>query len=110
MGIVPELTPSNISFILRPYQNRITRPFLCQLDVSLDLGASIMKCPKCQSDNREGVKFCNECGHKFDLTCPDCGITNRPGAKFCDECGHKLTLPSETIPKDLSFEKGDVHQ
>ena len=24
-----------------------------------------MKCPKCQFDNPEGAKFCNECGHKF---------------------------------------------
>jgi class 3 adenylate cyclase/tetratricopeptide (TPR) repeat protein len=24
-----------------------------------------MKCPKCQTDNPEGAKFCNECGHKF---------------------------------------------
>ena len=23
---------------------------------------------------------------------------------FCDECGHKLTLPSEPLPKDLSFD------
>ena len=64
-----------------------------------------MKCPKCQAENREGARFCNECGSKFELTCPDCGTTNRPGAKFCDECGHKLSLPSEPSPKDLSFDE-----
>ncbi|UCF85789.1 MAG: zinc ribbon domain-containing protein, partial [Desulfobacteraceae bacterium] len=64
-----------------------------------------MKCPKCQFGNREGAKFCNECGHKFELTCPECGTTNRPRSKFCDECGHNLTLPSEPAPKELSFDK-----
>jgi len=64
-----------------------------------------MKCPKCQFDNREEAKFCNECGHKFELTCPKCGTTNRPSSKFCDECGHNLTLPSEPPPKDLSFDE-----
>ncbi|NIO19513.1 MAG: zinc-ribbon domain-containing protein, partial [Candidatus Aenigmarchaeota archaeon] len=32
-----------------------------------------MKCPKCQFDNREGVKFCEECGAKMELECPNCG-------------------------------------
>jgi class 3 adenylate cyclase/tetratricopeptide (TPR) repeat protein len=64
-----------------------------------------MKCPKCQTDNREGAKFCNECGHKFELACPECGIMNRVGSKFCDECGHNLTLPSEEAPKPLSPEE-----
>jgi uncharacterized protein YbaR (Trm112 family) len=26
-----------------------------------------MQCPKCQFENREGAKYCNECGHKFDV-------------------------------------------
>jgi uncharacterized membrane protein YvbJ len=64
-----------------------------------------MKCPKCQFENREGAKFCSECGHKFELTCPDCGATNRAGAKFCDECGHNLTTPSEPVVKELSFDE-----
>jgi class 3 adenylate cyclase/tetratricopeptide (TPR) repeat protein len=64
-----------------------------------------MKCPKCQFENREGAKFCNECGSKFELTCPECGATNRAGSKFCDECGLKLSLPVEKAPKDLSFDE-----
>ncbi len=64
-----------------------------------------MKCPNCQFENREGAKFCNECGYKFELTCPECGATNRVGSKFCDECGSKLSLPVEQAPKDLSFDE-----
>jgi len=62
-----------------------------------------MKCPSCEFENREGAKFCSECGHKFELTCPNCGTTNRPGAKFCDECGHRLTLSSEPPSRELTF-------
>jgi len=64
-----------------------------------------MKCPNCQFENREGAKFCNECGFKFDLTCPACGTTNRVGSKFCDECGSELRLPIEQAPIDLSFDE-----
>ena len=61
-----------------------------------------MKCPKCQLDNREGAKFCSECGHKFEQTCPECGVTNRVGSKFCDECGYNIRVPKEASPIDYS--------
>jgi class 3 adenylate cyclase/tetratricopeptide (TPR) repeat protein len=64
-----------------------------------------MKCPKCQFENREGAKFCNECGHKFELTCPECGTANGPGSKFCDECGHDLREPKEAPSIDDSGPK-----
>ena len=63
-----------------------------------------MKCPKCQFENREGAKFCNECGHKFELTCPECGTANQPGSKFCDECGHDLSEPKFHTPTPLADE------
>ncbi len=61
-----------------------------------------MRCPKCQFDNREGAKFCNECGHKFELTCPECGVPNRVGSNFCDECGYDLSYPKEAPSIDYS--------
>ncbi len=64
-----------------------------------------MKCPSCQFENREGAKFCSDCGYKFELTCPECGAINRVESKFCDECGSKLSLPIEQAPKDLSFDE-----
>jgi uncharacterized membrane protein YvbJ len=64
-----------------------------------------MKCPKCQSDNREGAKFCNECASKLEVACPECGNINQPGSKFCDECAHNLASPSEPSPKTLTFEE-----
>ncbi len=64
-----------------------------------------MKCPKCQFENPEGMKFCGECGVKLEKTCPKCNSSNPAGFKFCGECGHNLTLRSEPTPKDLSFEE-----
>ncbi len=64
-----------------------------------------MKCPECQFENREGAKFCGECGHQFEIICPACGTNNRAGNKFCDECGSKLSLPLQQVPKDLSFDE-----
>ncbi|MBW2608050.1 MAG: AAA family ATPase [Deltaproteobacteria bacterium] len=56
-----------------------------------------MKCPDCQFVNREGAKFCSECGHKFELSCPECGNSIRANSKFCDGCGCKLESPLETL-------------
>ena len=61
-----------------------------------------MICPKCQFENREGAKFCGECGHNFEITCPECGIKNRAGNKFCDECGHDLRKTKVTPPINYS--------
>ena len=64
-----------------------------------------MKCPKCQFNNLEEAKFCNECGAKLEIICSKCGKNNPPQSKFCNECGHNLILPSEPAPKDLSFDE-----
>jgi len=61
-----------------------------------------MKCPKCQFDNREGAKFCLECGEKLELLCPQCGKTLALSAKFCDECGHDLGKSEEALSIDYS--------
>jgi class 3 adenylate cyclase len=60
-----------------------------------------MECPKCQFENREGAKFCKECGSKLELQCPSCGFEYQPDTKFCDECGHDLREPMEASPIDF---------
>src|SRR5262249_53372281 len=52
-----------------------------------------MRCPSCGCENRQGAKFCNECGAPLALRCTACGIENPGGAKFCSECGTAL-VPS----------------
>ena len=52
-----------------------------------------MVCPSCSAENRDGAKFCNECGTSLTAGCPQCGADARPGQRFCDECGTALTAP-----------------
>ena len=64
-----------------------------------------MKCPKCQTENQDGMKFCVECGNKLKVICPKCSFGSAPSRKFCRECRHNLTLPSEPSPRGLSFDE-----
>ena len=64
-----------------------------------------MKCPKCQFENREDAKFCNECGSKLEIACSSCGKINPLSSKFCNECGYNLTLSKEPPKKELSFDE-----
>jgi hypothetical protein len=47
-------------------------------------------CHECGTHNREGRKFCSECGAPLAALCPSCGAPNEPGEKFCGECGTSL--------------------
>ncbi len=49
-----------------------------------------MKCPKCQHENREGAKFCKQCGARLELVCPSCAHPYDQDSRFCDECGFQL--------------------
>jgi class 3 adenylate cyclase/tetratricopeptide (TPR) repeat protein len=60
-----------------------------------------MKCPKCQVENPDGMKFCGECGTKLERVCPQCNFSNPPQFKFCGSCGHPFTTPIPP-PLDLS--------
>ena len=61
-----------------------------------------MECPKCHFVNREGAKFCKECGTKLEFICPECGAGfNSPG-KFCDECGYGLSKDRKAPEVDYS--------
>jgi class 3 adenylate cyclase/tetratricopeptide (TPR) repeat protein len=50
-----------------------------------------MRCPRCESDNPDGTKFCIECGMSLRPRCPRCGADTLPRARFCGECGTALT-------------------
>jgi len=58
-----------------------------------------MQCPECQFESREGAKFCNKCGHKFDLTCPECRQIDPAGSQYCSECGYNFKSDREPSNK-----------
>jgi len=58
-------------------------------------------CPKCNSQNPQGAKFCSNCGAPLQpvgVKCPKCGASNPPGAKFCSECGSPLQAATKKCP------------
>ena len=59
-----------------------------------------MRCSKCNGDNREGRKFCSNCGAPLSFTCRKCGASNQPGEKFCGERGAVLTEANVVQPPE----------
>ena len=54
-----------------------------------------MQCARCRAENREGRRFCGECGLSLAATCPFCGFANEGNEKFCGGCGRALTAAPE---------------
>src|SRR5688572_8615556 len=48
-------------------------------------------CSTCGHENREGRKFCTQCGVSLATGCPACGATTEPDERFCGDCGASLT-------------------
>jgi len=57
-----------------------------------------MICGACRHDNREGAKFCENCGAKLERRCPSCGQPVGEASRFCDSCGHRLDAPAPATP------------
>jgi len=55
-----------------------------------------MLCSRCGAENREGRRFCAECGTSLALACSACGFSNEAGEKFCGGCGAPL-LAAATV-------------
>jgi hypothetical protein len=69
------------------------------------MGDEKMKCPKCQFENREGAKFCKDCGANLEVACSECGTVYEFGSKFCDECGYDLKNSSTATTVENSGPK-----
>jgi Double zinc ribbon len=51
-----------------------------------------MKCPRCQHDNPQGARFCEECAASLGRTCSNCGTALSATAKFCHDCAHSVLV------------------
>jgi len=67
-------------------------------------------CPNCGTANREGSKYCNQCGARLTpeegIKCQICGTINSPESERCVNCGASLKpapppeeKPAEEFPK-----------
>ncbi|HEY2542790.1 MAG TPA: adenylate/guanylate cyclase domain-containing protein [Gaiellaceae bacterium] len=50
----------------------------------------MVECASCGAENREGQKFCGNCGASLATACPSCGAAYEPGQRFCGDCGTAL--------------------
>ena len=61
-------------------------------------------CPHCGVQNRDGSKFCNNCGARFvaeeGLRCPMCSTLNSTENVFCSSCGARLVPLVATPPTE----------
>jgi Double zinc ribbon len=46
-----------------------------------------MTCPRCHAENRDGLRFCEDCGSQLSLICAQCGGELAPGKRFCGSRG-----------------------
>jgi len=57
-----------------------------------------MTCSQCGQENREGRRFCAQCGGSLASACPSCGAANEPGERFCGDCGKPLNTGAAAAP------------
>src|SRR5580765_3306540 len=68
-----------------------------------------MTCSRCQEENREGARFCRECGATFAAVCSSCGSKVEAGSKFCDGCGVSLSAAPVAGPGLSRFGSPDTY-
>ena len=56
-------------------------------------------CPRCATQNREGARFCRQCGATLLRVCPWCGAEpDGAESRFCDRCGAALSGELSAAP------------
>jgi class 3 adenylate cyclase/tetratricopeptide (TPR) repeat protein len=69
-----------------------------------------MQCRRCHTENRDGVRFCEECGASLAPSCASCGAALLPDKRFCGACGapvasaapERYASPQGYTPKHLA--------
>lgn len=69
-----------------------------------------MKCPKCNADVKEGMKFCPSCGFEIPTVniCPQCGNEIPIGVSFCPKCGTSASNDQSKVEYKKSAIDSDV--
>ncbi|UCC75870.1 MAG: zinc ribbon domain-containing protein, partial [Anaerolineales bacterium] len=63
----------------------------------------MIRCPKCNTENRKGARFCGRCGASLSVVCPQCGTELPSDLRFCDACGAELRAaePAAAVPETI---------
>jgi len=67
-------------------------------------GGSGVKCPRCQHENPQVARFCEECATPLARTCSNCGTPLSVTAKFCHACAHPVAAATGTESRFASPE------
>jgi class 3 adenylate cyclase len=58
-----------------------------------------MKCPRCQHNNPQEARFCEECATPLARACLNCGTPLSATAKFCHACAHPVAGGAGTLSR-----------
>jgi class 3 adenylate cyclase/predicted ATPase len=56
-----------------------------------------VQCAACGRANKDGTRFCVDCGSPLSQTCPSCAHPVEPDTRFCGNCGTALS-PAAAVP------------
>lgn|GEM_PF-6422427 len=52
---------------------------------------TVMACPECGAQLREGDRYCRKCGTSIQISCPECGAEVASDDLYCGKCGRSLS-------------------
>jgi class 3 adenylate cyclase len=65
-----------------------------------------LRCSCCETENREGRKFCASCGAELARAC-ECGHVNDAADRFCGGCGRQLERTAQGVDRPAEASDGD---
>lgn len=83
-----------------------------------------MNCPHCNSEIKDGAKFCTHCGNKIEKEnkqkasqnettvnkCQQCNSPLKEGAKFCTKCGARVNITAIAKKQSLAEDMGSANE
>ena len=116
----PAPPPSEVeAYEAEPGQGRDEQATTAHSVPATGIGESTL-CPRCGTENRPGLAFCQNCGQRLvaagvaatvdrpgppegTQACPRCGTHNRAGTAFCQNCGANLRATGAASAADAGY-------